>query len=185
MQVSVSASRYSCAIRVGGDVVCWGNPSYGITGTPEYDGIPFLQVTTARTFACGLKVRTQRHAVIRPRDHTQRHTATHSHTATHAVAALTHAACRWGVQESGKLVCWGDSSDFKAARGDTHEYIEISSWCAWVAATASCPSGHGVSPLRYTCRQHTLCGIDANPPHGIRCWGSDKIESKPDFHTAV
>lgn len=118
VQVSVSASRYSCAIRVGGDVVCWGNPSYGITGTPKYDGIPFLQVTTARTFACGLK-------------------------------------------ESGKLVCWGDSSDFKAARGDTHEYIEISSW------------------------QHTLCGIDANPPHGIRCWGSDKIESKPDFHTAV
>ena len=79
VQVSVSASRYSCAIRVGGDVVCWGNPSYGITGTPEYDGIPFLQVTTARTFACGLKVRTQRHTVMQPRDHTRPHTVTHSH----------------------------------------------------------------------------------------------------------
>ena len=113
MQVSVSASRYSCAIRVGGDVVCWGNPSYGITGTPEYDGIPFLQVTTARTFACGLKVRccsrfrphSHAHSATQSYDHatTHSHTQSHSHTRCgHTDAGCLSLGCA-GVWQAGVL----------------------------------------------------------------------------------
>ena len=46
-----------CAHKHTGAAACWGNGDFGVTVPPEYDGVPFLQVTTGRTWSCGMKVR--------------------------------------------------------------------------------------------------------------------------------
>ena len=46
-------------VDVPGDVRCWGYDAYGVTLPPEYDGVPYLQVTSGRSCSCGIKVRTR------------------------------------------------------------------------------------------------------------------------------
>jgi hypothetical protein len=176
-QVS-AAQTTTCAVRSSGTVVCWGQESEGLVGSPPSG--TFTQVSDGDAHACA--VRTDGTLVCWGSDFAPRGvvTGTPSGTFTLVAAGILH---NCALRSDGTLACWGDDTYGQATPpAGTFAQVDAASWntCALRSNGAlACWGDNSYGKVSSTPSGGTFTQVDAGDNHNcavktdatLTCWG--------------